>query len=669
MTMVKRIRARGYCGLDIDEEITPRMILSGPNGTGKTARMRIIEWALKGVPGRDGFLPFASSPDPEVEVTFDKLTVVRGAAIRVKDEKVSVKNKQAVLPSAGEKSAADVKSRIEATLRPNLFALSLDDWLDGSGTERRRQLLALLSGQMPGSDKAQAALDERLPDNAIWQRLRESIPTDDDAVTYLARVEAAAKAEAKAGRDKKKNAEAILRESGLDDEVLESREDLQGQLDALEAELETMREGARDAKEIARRVREANETKDRFRSNIDAWWPQAPRDETLKAWLDDAHADNETRLASETAKLAELATAIEKVNDQIQRQSDAITAAVEQARAVLSLIEAMEPEEAEQFGLAELLALDGIVVATDLCPLCNSEVEGDLMGRINRRLERCRAAAKEADDQRTALGVDRLRLTKEQDTRRTQQRELRNERERLANARERLRPVEEGLKAATAAQASAGAPIDEGALARVRREKEAVQGRLTALARSEGRREAMSAARQKEADGALDERLATAIVTAAGPNGLQGAFLKRCVGGLDQRLSESFARTHGFAALRLRLYDERGGPDATLVAYRKDPDQALTYGDEVTYDAMSGGQRAAALAALVSALAWEANDRRSLCLIEAGEIDHDSLARLLEVLAEEQMLETVIVATCDERVPVPTGWTLRSFGAPLGVGT
>ena len=40
---LKSLSLRGYCGLQTDEEWAPRVLLSGPNGSGKTARMRAIE--------------------------------------------------------------------------------------------------------------------------------------------------------------------------------------------------------------------------------------------------------------------------------------------------------------------------------------------------------------------------------------------------------------------------------------------------------------------------------------------------------------------------------------------------------------------------------------------------------------------------------------------------
>lgn len=622
---ITRVAARGFQGLDFDEAVPERLLLTGPNGSGKTKRLRAIAFGLLGPPGKDGLQPWATSDLPSVVVEGSTgLKIQRATKIARTDGMLSCSNRNAVEPSQGEKTREAVESRIERELAPNVISLTIDAFWTLSGAERRRALLEAL-----GADAAlsPAAILSRLdaeflgsPNEpasvvrvAAWNRIRAAARPTGDGFAYLAALEGAAKAQASEYRAQKDAQDALARTPAAGTPVADPTA-LRRQVDACDAEIRELEAaraaGKRGADDRARRIRERDTLRGRWPALA---LPPAERDAAIEKAVADANAALPIAHAAKDAA-GRAATAAE---DTHRKALEAHARADGRLRALRALLS------------AESGAEDGT------CPVCGNadydSATGDAM------IERAVAAAATAKTKKERTAAALEDAAKRHD-----------EAQKAAAAAGDALVAANGLQsngamlreceaAIAAGEKQATAVADDAALSALTERRTLLRSQLDAAMKAEGERKARQDAGRLAEEAGEKMKIAVAIQARVGPKGMQGELLEGPVGRLAAAMNARWESAGKPGELAWALTDARGGPDATLVWKRPGF-------DESTPMPFSSGEKAVAVACLIAALAAAKPGRMSVALIEGGEVDAMALRDLTFAL-HDAPLANVVIAT------------------------
>lgn len=656
-----------WCGASISEPIPPRLLLLGHNGAGKTARLRAIDWGIRGPQGKNYFLPYASGDVCAITTRFDDdaFHIIR----RSEADGNGRRNTQCVFPSRGEKTLAAVAARVEKELAPNLFVLNLPKWLDSTGSARRRGLLALLTeGSETKAETARKALDEQIGDNPVWKKLSDpesktALPVVGDVFAYLQTVETAARNIASAARDQKRSAEGVLRETpptGV--KAGKPRAEIEERVKELDGEVQNATAAREKALALADRLKRLQRAEDSERQWI---YVNAKKIETADlppelSVEDFAQWPPGQLVEWADAELREMGKRVEVLDKEASDFTEERDRHVQAISLEKSAIAEDSGRVAAMYGLLGLSETDK-PIAIESCPLCGNEDydSDDLNGQIvavKKRIERSR---NEVLDHEAAKRELDARLSKLDDATLA----MRDDRQIVDGIRERAKLLEINAKEAAEAKKDDAAAVlnDEDFEALVASRDKLIE-ELQTLSREEGRRATLAGARENVAKSEALEKAAKELQRFSGPQGLAGEFLAELTLPLETRLQEIFRDTFPNWWFELELDDVRGKPDARLTGRKEG-------GERVDFAALSGGQQATALAAFIAALAERAPDRTNICLVEAGEIHYDALLRLLHSLGKVKELSNVIVASpltmlvddgADDRVVIEAaGWTVR----------
>ena len=672
-----RVAARGWQGLEIDEPLPRRLLLSGPNGAGKTARLRAIQIALLGPPNKDGLQPWATTDLPSVVVEASTgLKIQRATRISRSDGAISCANRSAVEPSQGEKTSDAVAARIERELRPNAIALSLDALFAKSGPERRRALLDAIGADAALAPEAiQSALDldfapkegttaeEALRSGEVWGRIRRAVNarTFTDGFAYLAALEGAAKAQASDYRGQKDAQDALA--AGVSSAAAGDVDALRKELGEAQKAVDAMREAraaSQRGQQERQRAKEKRERESRGCAEaMDAWAevtkPAQGGASMLDAWGRGA--------------LDEMLSTIATDRETLTEQADASDAAGLKSENEIAKLEAKEEDATKKVSrwrgrLAALDALkDGDVTEGGrCCSACGAP--GFDPAKIVARIREERALLEDAVKKHRAA-ASALTEKRAQEQNRSETREgIERRREVLDDLREQIA----AFKAAEAVVSALGTDVavDDPALKSAEAYRDELNARLEAASKADGQRKAQQDAGRNADLAASRMKRAVEIQARVGPKGLQGELLAGPVRALSTSMNAKWRAAGKPGMLGWELTDARGNPDATLTL------QHTGDGPDIALASLSGGERAVALACLVSALAASKPDRMSVALIEAGEIDDRSLVLLLEALNESSApsLANVVVAThltwvngAAGAIEDRTGFEVRKIGA------
>lgn len=646
MKRLTYLRTHDFMGEPIGEELPPRLLITGPNGSGKTKRLTAVRLGIVGLEGRDGLLPWATGPEPLVSVTAPGIVIERKTKI-VDDgtgAASSTKTASAVSPSQGERTKSAIAARIERDLAPNVLALDVAALFGTSAKERRRVMLDAMGGASTFSAAdALGGLEELLAENTVWTdpefqaALAPMKAAASDGLAFLSMVEDAAKAQATQARSDKTNAEGVLRSAPTvppAGNVEEIREELAKLRDVVAEQKAAGK--AIEKRAEAQRLREAEEKRIRDAMPGDVEIEERGTKLSLPAFLDDLGTadDDEDAQAILDRRSAKL------------KRFDALTFGWE-GEAEKTEQEAGKAEKHAQRVYDEAVgfvsALERIFLETaadEACPVClgtdgtfpDPDSEDDPEGLAE--------AKAQAESRRSILDAAATQLAEAQEdlgkvrSARRLAKDLIKAEEDAAKGWARLREIAQERREAAEEPA-----YDPGELAAAEAEVERLEGILEEITKAEG------AAAERERMGANVETAekrrkdAIAVQEAAGPKGLAGERLELLVGGVMRRAAEVFSASYPDRRLVLRLYDERGNPDALLAVERD--------GRGGAWATISGGEKAVAAAALVVALSELAPDRLSVALIEAGEIDDVALSALCDTLSEEKApaIANVLVAT------------------------
>jgi len=620
MKRITGLIADGFKNLSgVEEEIPARLLLSGENGVGKTARLEAVRYALQGAPGRDGFLPFMSGDACQVGVAVDTFKVLRGAKVAVARGKVSVKGLHSCEPTRGESKPDSVAARLEGELAPDLFLLSLTGWLSESANERRRSLLTVLQPLTEDYKAETVALtmDALLVGNDEYTRLREAFPPDGDALTWLSKMEQAAKAavsEATGKRDDARRTMASLSEE-IPAVLMVPLAKLKADREALLEEVNQRKDERVAGQKLAEQIAQATRERDAALIRIP---------DTLK----------DTPLDEIEAKAAESLKASKAAHRRIVVREE--TAADDETTAGLVLGRAKKAVDAKT---GALTAYRGAVDEADpddpagCCPVCGADGGLDQARKTIKAAEEQLSAARRVEDKaQEAYAATRRKAQQASDA------------EDLARGVVALASDDEvavGLLLASEArlkelkEQATGRPQTDADWAGLTERRRALDERIEEATRAEER---MKRHRQAAADEKKWEAVRAEAVTLAkdaGPSGCVNGVLSIIIEPLQHELTRIWGGYRD-GELSVGLADSRGNPDAAL---------NLTRGGRVTpFTAMSGGEQAVALAAMMSALAGVREGRAGVALIEAGEIDVMGLCDVCELLSESP-LANVIIAT------------------------
>lgn len=639
-------------GLSFDEPLPPRLVLQGPNGSGKTARLRAIDFALRGFPNKDGLSALTSAPLALVGVrTTTGFAVSRTTRIRTGAEPgtISVANEHAVDPPMGEKTEEAVAVRVGRELAPNVIALSLDRLFGLSGKERRRALLdALGAGSGLDALAALARLSTKFgsveaatgqPSNVVWGTVKNAVARSavrgGDAIEFLGLVEAAAKAQASSARTDKAASEAVAR-GATPEEPQGNAEEVALGIAAVEEEIEALVKAEEAAQ--ARGEERARLERDVLRQK--ALLPPA---------VQAAYPDGAEEVA---------AAGVAKATEEVETKEDLLAAAAirltEADKAREAARAAASRAEGRHSALKILYAKD-----TDACPACGtSPFDAKKLEAMGKRAGK---AAEAAEKERVAASAAyRVASDAEEAAREAYDAAIdaQGVAEKVSGTIACLRELDGDLAKTTAA---ADAGFSPEVLASARERRQALREREKAISSSQGERKARAEAGARAESADRRRRDAEAVQEEAGPSGMQGALLASTVGKLQEAMNGVWETSGRGGTLEWRLADARGNPDAQLV---------LRNGAErpVLLSSLSGGERAYATVALVTALARARPAETSVLLLEAGELDRERLGQVLASIYPVEELANVVVAT-----PLPSslfagskwGWAIR-FLAPIG---
>ena len=615
MQHITRIVASNFQDLSFDEEIPRLLLLTGPNGSGKTARMRAIALAVAGV-GKDGLAPFTTQDDCYVGVeTSEGLKVVRRTKIQRDPLKVS--NVAKIEPSQGEKTTEAVTARLERDLRPNLLALRLDAFFDASGRERRRALLAAVNA---GAERGGAAVMQELdthfagepePVRKAWARVRAAVRALPDALETLQALEGAAKAHATDYRARKAAATAALGTgtAAAVKSVAQAKADLEAADREVRDHSAAMAAGRRGAADRARLVKEQAEQIALLPENVRG----LPATEAAKA-TDDGWRAADREVGRTKAVLDAAKEALVPVRAKAEAAKTTATKWEGRIHALEDLLKSCSEDAAAcpVCGTEEGFSVDAFraKIAKDRHSLTS------LTGRWKEQHAALVAAEKARDDAENAA------LQATIDARKA---------ERAAQAAKRLLEIESAL---VASEAQATAAFDEGAMAAAEARQRDAQAALQAASKAEGDRAARQRAEAEATEADALRAAAEKIQEVVGPLGKQGEMLDAPLATLTTAMNEAWQRP---GKLSWKMQDLRGDPDADLMLERA--------GAKIPLRELSAGERATALAALIAGLAQMQTDRTTIALVEAGEIDETSLFEMLGALGGIDEIANVVVAT------------------------
>lgn len=630
MERLTRVAARGFQGADFDEALPPRLLLTGPNGSGKTTRLRAINIALLGT-GKDGLAPWATSDLPFVVVEASTgLRIQRASKIvRGEDGSLSVANRSAVEPSQGEKTAEAVAARIDRELAPNVLALTLDAFWRLSGAERRRALLdAIGAGAALDPAEIRRRLDaefgapEEIPSvRRAWERVSAAVRPTGDGMAYLAALEGAAKAQASAYRANRAGVDALAGaalDGGGAPASMDALRATLAEADKAVSDLEgALAAGTRGAADRAARKRDVERLLAALPADVRGLAAEAQTFALNKAAALAALEVGDLDLVAESAAEAlRVAVGIrEKAREALGRAEGRHRA----IRALLAVPEVSE-DEGEDAVRCPVCARPGYDPALAEAAIERAAAAWDRARRTSARADG-KVALAEADAVKAANAASAAR-------------KAHDDARKAVEVLERLDEAERLL----AGGAEAAAPVpDEAAVQAARERRGQLRAQIDAASKAEGERKVRLEAARAAGEAEDLARAAVRIQAAVGPKGLQGSILAGPADALTARMSEAWSNAGRTGTLAFRLTDARGAADARVVLVTKD-------GRDVDLGSLSGGERAVALACLVCGLAALKPDRMSVALIEAGEVDRASLAALCLALASSA-LATVVVAT------------------------
>jgi hypothetical protein len=620
---LKKLSLRGYCGLTTDEEWGQRVVLTGRNGSGKTARMRAVRWLLLG-PERDGFLKFASHDAPAIRGVFEGLTVSRSA--RISDGKL--KNLGRVDPSRGEKTLAEIQARVTRELDPSIFALNLDQWMQGSPLSRRKELLNLLRAD----EVAQDALDDTFAPwrtSTVLADVIEFIEQRAPGAGGMERLHLMLDATRERKNEyRRRHGEALDALRKL--EIEAERVDLHRSRDVVEAEV-----AALDSEiEAASRAIGEQRLRDRELKRI------AKEIEELRA-----------EVAESLNPLAELLEVEEAIDPQAtERLGESVAGLLAGAEALVKEIEGEAREhqaEQERITLAyasakayrEALEKAAAVGASFDCAKCGERNTPSFRTEI----EEAKAAEEESE---TCLLAHADMKTGIDERWREAHRDLylwSDYGQKVTNASRAWDAIGE-LQKARQAHTMDAVEIMPAETLSARKEERA---KLRALLEDYKAREVLAKKRvQFDTEvNELGKRVHECGELMVCLQDVMSDVLKTLVRPLGELLDDFYRDLP--EKLYLSLVDHRDKPDASLW---------LADGDKrIPWESMSSGQKAYAMAAFASALT-AIDMGKSYIFIEAGEIDSETLGDLLDHLLKVEA-EMIVVAT---HVYVPddvnTGW-------------
>jgi DNA repair exonuclease SbcCD ATPase subunit len=535
---------------------------------------------------------------------------------------------------------------VAAVFGVDAFLLDLDAWLAKSAPERRRDLMGLVEpfGASIEPGAVLGSLNGLLAGNPEWAQILGAVPdmttSKTPALDWLRMVEETAKARVAQLEKRKDGAEARLRTARDNPlgmamtakparQIREEIADLDGKIEeagrlraAADARLKRLTAVQSDITAMQRRL--PVELRGLGGENLAASYAAhvARRDALV---LEAATGEETAERAKEGARAAHAAA------------EAAFSLADGRLRALMGLSDAFHPGKAGD------------------CPVCGSRVDGlgtafsaKLLDAQVTEADTSRKAGEAADAFQPLDSAHRkARLAHE-----SAKAELALAKS-LRTAVDRL--IDLGTETATEGEAADQAPAvpDDVLVAGWRDARQALRTDLDATTRLEERAKLTEEARVEAETAETARKHAAAVVKAAGPSGVAGDVLGRMLGPVLTAMAEA-APPH--LRYGIRLFDERGGPDAMVVLNKP-------AAGAVPYAAMSGGERAMALAAFAAALSKARPDRKAVILIEAGEIDTENLHALCAALSRIDA-SNIVIATHHEVIgdEALAGFEVRKIG-------
>lgn len=643
------LAVRGLQGLTIDEPLPQRLVIQGPNESGKTARLRAIAVGLLGPPNKDGLAPWATTDVPSIVVRCSTGLSIQRATKITREGGLSCQNRHAVDPSQGEKTEAAVAARIETELRPNVISLTLDAFWKLSGAERRRTLLDALgadAAMAPGSLMVRLDTEFDFPNNPVWSRVRAAARAVGDGFAYLTALEGAAKAQASEYRAQKQAQDALAKAAapaGADPVALEA--ELKAAQIVVDSFATARAAGERGAGERMRVQKRRDGLEAEIIRALKEWNNQG----AVTAWLTGdvpglAAACNNARveIASAKAGFESARDKHTKETGDLERTFNAATANVGKWTGRIA-------------GLVALRDGDGTEAGDRCCGLCGKP--GFTAEIADQRIAEARKILKSHEGKKEKAAEAVLAARKSRETTLAEIDRANRTTMLLSGLATSVAALQEADEALKACDAATGASYDPDAASAAAAHRDEAQAALGAAKKAEGERNAQQRADELATQAAEKERMAVKIQERVGPKGLQGELLDGPVSGLAKEMNARWQAAGKDGTLAWDMLTPRGEPDASLVWLRDGFPTPVRLAD------FSGGQRAVALACLIAALAAAKPDRMSVALIEAGEVDVESLLSLMRALADAPLANVVIATHIPLEDDAATGWEFRYLQA------
>lgn len=647
---ISRIRMRAFKGQNRETEIAPRTVITGPNGSGKTAHLEAVATSILGCVPKIGKRSMPTLMSGAVmSAGIDLIDEADGgrelSITRTFKPAESVDMEPPVRGSLRDRNAA-----IAARLGECAAMIDLEEFIGLTPAKRATFLAGLLSGH-----EADVSVDDLLELLSAAGTVPEDVAKsirgawfDGDPIDV--RLEAAAAVLADAESRARTAADAA---TGAVRTLDDAAEEMTGGESARVPELESERDRiAADLETIASELASSGERKTAL-ERADALVTR--ESERLAKARDqrDAHSKTVQALREEVDSLPK---APEEMAEAAAELDDAYRAAVEreaETRAALGRLKADRTDNdstTDGFGDARACPVAGIE-----CPASDA-VQAALIDQRTALDGLIKVAESDHDEAETDLVTARDAL-REYGERKTQAETAKRRREVLEHGEAELKAAtdavadyEDALFSAQKARDEIPGLIDTTDLEAQRESLRTRQGEIAdALKAAAGAKSLRDSKIRSEAEAAEAKERATAM------RSLQSAF-KRCAADIMARAFAPITATVAelLNAVRPGMALELAAEDKGIHVYVRRHEG----GPRVRWSVLSGGEKAIAGAALALALVKVQNPPAKFLLLEAAEVDHENLSALLDALdVMGGDFATIIVASWHAE-NVPDGWTV-----------
>lgn len=605
--MIERIIVRNWKGIaQANMEIRPRMVLTGPNGSRKSAILEAVSFALTGYThlGKkpSATMELASGNSCEVTVSDGKAMLTRkltrkGASVtqEVFLDGVLTKEADLVIP-------AGLEIPVEAIHPAEFLALSGDKraaWLFGS---LGNAILPIRPGLITGKYKW---FELPMDATVLLEKLAE------EAKTTKAEMERCV-----ANIQKLMGQDVNLPPGNL--------KEWESNLIGIERDLEQATKDQAANVERSNLVLSRQQTQDKIKAQI-------------------AHA--QAKITTTEARIKELQGKL------VEEQKGPGSAIVEKLREVLSELrrEASMIEAGIAHRKDKLTAL-----ANGCCPTCGAsgEILADVRDAIDLQIanldEDLEAKGKQADEIKAQIGAEERRLAAIENNRQVRM-AIKVEQDAMASYRKSM----EGWKADLAAGENQAGQIEavspeilqakiDGLKQRQNEAKAAIKA-FTSSGSVKSFRAQAEDDRQKLAS--KQDQIKADVATV---KKIRDESLESVTGAIRAPFDQAVKVAFGVEPF-FRVLDSKGKPEVSFGIVRD--------GREIGFDTLSGGERTVILAALIAAVQIAKGAKApKLALIEMAEADHDRL-RAVAAACDAMGFEQVLLATCHHPgLEIAPGW-------------